>query len=512
MGENRRIAKNSFILYTSLAIKTLVGLYVARIVLLELGAADYGLYAVVAGIVTMLGFISTAMLATSYRFIAVEIGKGDRGDINKVFNASLVIHLILALFILIIGETIGIYYINNYLNAAPSKIPDAIFVLHFALLASMFSIVCVPLNGLISAKENFLIRASVDIIGMILNLVLVLLLILYIGNKLRAYSIIMAIVMSIPLVLLITYCRIKYRDIVIWKFNRKISDYFEMISFTGWALISVIAYMGVRQGAAILINLFFGTVVNAAFGISSQVNNYVMLFVKNLNQAAIPQIMKSHSGGDSERSLNLVYYISKYAFLIILIPVVPLFLSIDNILLFWLKEVPEFTSQFTIFLIINGLIGVTSAGFEAAIQATGNIRKATIWYSTLMFLNLPIAYILFKFNYPPYIITVIQIIATVAYRFVQINILKRITKFKTSDYFYRTVLPTFLVCLLTVPQIWLRKFFGQDLIGVMIFSIISVFLTLITIYFVGLSNHERYAIKEQIIRFKIKFRQHKFIK
>lgn len=469
----------------------------------ELGVSDFGLYAVVGGIVTIMGFMSTAMLATSYRYIAVELGKGSDGDLNKVFNTSLVIHLILAFLLVMIGETIGTWYINNYLNVANNKITDALFVLHFSVLAAAFSVLSVPYNGLISAKENFIVRSSIDIIRVLFNLGFVLLLVLYIGNKLRAYAIIMAVVMIIPLVLLFAYCYSKDRDVVKWRFNKRVSDYLDMFSFAGWILVGTIAYIGVRQGAAIIINLFFGTLLNAAFGIATQINNHIIIFVKNLNQAAVPQIMKTQSGGDSGRSLNLVYYISKYAFFIMFIPAVPMILSIDYILILWLKEVPEYTVEFTILMIVNGLIGVTASGFDAAIQATGNIRIAQIWYSTIMLLTLPIAYLMFKLNYPPYIITIITILATLTNRFVQIKILTKITEFKIFHYRKRTVFPVILVSLVTIPQIWLRKLFGQDIIGVLFFSIISVCLISLSVYFIGLTRSERLTINHKFSKKKI---------
>ena len=503
MNENKKIAKNSLILYIRLIITTVIGLYTSRVVLLQLGADDYGLYAVVGGIVLMMNFLGPTMLATSYRYIAIEIGKGENGDTNKVFNTSLVIHLFLALVFILIAETIGVWYIHNYFNVAAEKIPDAIFVLHFSVLATVFSITSTPFQGLITANEKFLARVTIEIIRAVLKLGFVLLLVLYIGNKLQAYAIIMTIIMVIPAILFVIYCKVNNKDVGKWKLIRVKSDYWDMFKFSGWIMIGAIAHMGVRQGAAVIINLFFGTILNAAFGIATQVNNYIMMFVKNLNQAAVPQIMKSHSSGDSERSLNLVYYISKYAFFVMLLPAIPIMLSIDSILVLWLKEVPEYTKQFAILMIINGLIGCTASGFDAAIQSTGKIRKPQIWYSTIMLLTLPIAYLLFKLNYPPYIITVITIGATITNLIVQMKILTKITKFKIIHYLSHTIYPVFIVSIVTLPQIFLRSLFGQNITGVLIFSIISVSLILLTIYIVGLNRNERNTINIQLKKLKI---------
>lgn len=498
MNENKKIAKNSLILYIRLVITTVIGLYASRIVLLQLGADDFGLYAVVGGIVSMMSFLSTTMLATSYRYIAVEIGKGENGDTNKVFNTSLVIHLILALVLVVIAETVGVWYINNYLNVAAEKIPDALFVLHFSVLTTVISIASVPFQGLITANEKFLARATIEIIRAVLKLGFVFLLVLYIGNKLRAYAILMTVVMTIPPILFFIYCRVKNNEVVKWKLNRLKSDYWDMIKFSGWIMIGAIAHIGVRQGAALIINLFFGTLVNAAFGIASQIYNYIQMFVKNLNQVAVPQIMKSYSSGDSERSLNLVYNISKYAFFLMLLVATPILLSIDAILVLWLKEVPVYTKQFAILMIISGLIGITGSGFDGAAQATGKIRKIQIWYSVIMLSTLPIAHLMFKLHYPPYIITVITIGATITNRIVQIKILSDITEFSIPHYLSHSILPLIMVSLVTLPQILLRNLFGQNIIDLLIFSILSFVLCLLTIYLFGLRKTEKDVVHKVI--------------
>ncbi len=503
MNENKRIAKNSLVLCIRLIITTFVGLYTTRLVFIELGTDDYGLYAVVGGIVSMMGFLSTAMLATSYRYISVEIGKGDNGNPNKVFNTAFIIHLILALIFIIIAETIGVWYIKNCLNVTLSKVPDTLFVLHFTVIATVFSIASVPFQGLITAKEKFLVRVSIEIIGAFLKLGFVLLLILYVGNKLRAYAIIMAIVIALPSLIFFMYCWIKEKEVVRWNFNKQKSDYNDMFSFTVWIMIGTIAHMSVRQGGALIVNLFFGTVLNAAFGIASQIYNYTMMFVRNLSQAAVPQIMKSHSSGNSERSLTLVYKISKYAFFIMLIPAIPILLSVDSILSLWLKEVPEFTKQFTVLMIINGLIGVLGSGFDAAIQSTGKIKKAQIWYSIIMISTLPIAYLMFALRFPPYAITIVTMVATIINLLVQIEILSGLTDFKVVEYFSNTIKPVFFVSMITVLQVFLRVFFGQDFFDLIIFSFISVVLSLFTVYLVGLTKNEKNIINNYLIKIKL---------
>lgn len=501
MGENKRIAKNSLYLYGRLIISTLIGLYTSRIVLHELGASDFGLYAVVGGIVVMMNFLSNAMLAVSFRYMAYEIGKGENGDPNKIFNIALIIHFGLALLLLIAAETIGIYYINNYLNIASDKISDAIFVLRFSVFASVFSVISIPFQGVINANEKFSVNAVIGILQSILRLIVAVLLISYLGNKLRYYAVLMFISTAIPSLLYGTYCFRNFNEIIKWKFISKKSDYLEMFSYTAWITLGAIASLGVRQGYALIINLFFGTVLNATYGIALQVSNYVMTFVRSLNQATVPQITKSHSSGDTDRGLQLVYHISKYAFFLMLLPAIPITLYIDTILKLWLVDVPEFTNSFVVLLIINGLIACTSSGYDAAIQATGKIKKTQLYYSIIQLLSLPAAYLVYVAGYSPEFIIIILIIATIINLIVQTRIMTELTAFKLNQYFNLTIKKVLVITFLNLPQYFLRMIFPNNLSGLIVFTIISIIFTFLTIYFFGLTVSEKAAITNQFKKY-----------
>jgi Na+-driven multidrug efflux pump len=510
----KKIASNSIILYFRLIITTIIGLYVSRVVLLQLGVDNYGLYAVVGGIVYMMNFLNTTMLATTNRFVAVEIGKGENGNINKILNTSFIIHIILALLLIITAETVGRWYINNYLNITNNRIPDALFVLHFSVIATVFSIISLPFQGLITAKEKFTTRSIIEIISALLKLIFISLLTLYLGNKLRIYSMLMTITILVPTLLFILYCVLKDKESVRWKFNQNISDYKVMVKFSGWMMLGTTAQIGVRQGVALMLNFFFGTVINASFGIASQVFNSVMMFVQNLNQAAVPQIMKIQSSGDKEKSISIVYHISKYVFFVMLLISVPFLLSIDTILSLWLKEVPIYTKQFTILMIINGLVGSVGSSLGVPVHAQGDIKKTQIWYSLLLLAVLPIGYLMFKIGYPPYIITIITIGATLTNVVVQTIITAEKTVFKIKDYLFKSIFPILMVTLSVLPHIILRRYFGVKLIDILSFSLLSVCLMIVSIYFFGLNFDEKRIIKNQlpIIRDKIKIIKHHLLK
>lgn len=499
-----KIAENSLYLYIKLFVSTVLGLYVSRIVLLELGAESFGLYVVVGGFVSMLNFLNETLLATTNRFISVEIGKGKDGEINKVFNNALIIHIILSFFLIITAELLGTWYIYNYLNVSADKIPDAIFVLHFSILTTFFSIISLPFQGLIVSREKFLAKSVIEIISILIKFILVLLLLIYIGNKLRLYAIIMSVVMFIPTVSFIVYCYLKYREDILFKLNKDIDSYKKMLSFSGWILLGTFAQVGRGHGTTLIVNLFFGVFVNAAFGIASQIYSYVMMFVHNLNQAAVPYIIKTQSAGETEKSINIVYSFSKYVFFVMILFSFPILMSIDTILVLWLKEVPELTKEFTILMIINGLIGSVGSSLGVPVSAAGDIRKSQVWYSITLLSILPISYLLFVKGYSAYFITIVMIGSTFANVIIQAIITAEKTVFKIKDYLIKSIFPVVLVALSMIPQIFLRSYFGNRLIDVLFFSIISFGITLIIIHFFGLNQNEKKTLKNFIVTFKNK--------
>ncbi len=498
---NKRIAKNTAVLYVKLILSVIIGLYTSRVILQALGASDYGLYTIVGGVVSMMNFLGVTMMSVTYRYIVVEFGKGDEGDPRKVFNTSLVIHIALVLLLLMVGETFGVYYVTHVANIAPIKIDDALYVLHLSLAATSFVILSVPFNGLIVAREKFVFTAVVEIGRTLLKLGMVVALAYYCGNRLRMFAIIMAIFNIILPVSMYIYCFIKDRGIVRWQFNKKRSDYSGILGYAFWIMIGAVASMGQNQGSNMIINLFFNTVVNAAFGIGFQINNYVMMFVQSLNQAAIPQIMKSQSSHNTERSLSLIYGIAKIAFFIMLIPVVPLILNMDFVLKAWLKDVPQYTNVFATLLLVGGLIRCLGAGLDSSIQATGKIRPFQIFYSVAYLMVLPAAYVLFVVGFPVYTIIICTILASVAVLVFQVRYLSRITEFEPMYYLRHTVFPCLAVVACSLPLFLLKLFATGTVVSFLMSSVVSLVGILCLIYMVGCTSEERNIVKRSIKRF-----------
>lgn len=503
MTENKTIIKNSLILYIRLIITSIIGFISARYVLVALGASDYGLYAVVGGIVSMMAFLNNIMISTTYRFVAFELGKGVDGNVNKVFNISLTLHLLLALITLLLAETLGVFYITNYLNVADGKIADALFVFRFSVLATFISIISIPYQGLITAKEKFIVPASIAIGMSVLTLIVVLLLQNYSGNRLRLYAFLIALVSWLPALGYFLYSKRHYAELIKWSFQRDRDKYKEMLSFGGWILLGASASASESYISAIIINLFFGTFVNAAFGIANQVNNIVKMFAQSLNSAAIPQIMKNFGSGNITRTMDLVIVSSKYSFFLMMIPAFPILLETKYIMNLWLKEVPDYTVIFVQIMLVNALISIMNAGIPAAVQATGVIKYFQIITSLITLLALPVSFFLFKNGAEPYIMTMVfTVVAIINFIVIQF-LLKRLIEFDVKEFFLKAYLKMFMITLPMLILFVIKRLFDESFLRFFILSASSTILLLVLIYTIGMSQIERNSIHNYI---RLKFR------
>jgi len=491
MNDNSKILTNSGILYLKLVVTSIFTLFSSRLLLQALGVSDFGLYSVLGSIVIMMNIINNVMVITTFRFITFEIGKINNTAANQVFNISLIIHIGLALLIVAVSELIVHFYIPNYLNVPIYKISDAIFVLRFSVLAAVFTIISIPFQALVIAYENFLVSASIEILSSLLKLIAAIILLFYVGNRLRLYSILISGTMLVSPILFFLYCRKKYSSIVkfsaLWDKN-KVK---EIISFAGWIIFGTTAHVGKLQGSALIINLFFSTILNAAFGIANQVNSLVLMFSRGMGQAIIPQITKSFSSGNHNRTSQLILYISKYSFFLMLLPAIPILLGTEYILHLWLGDVPAYTSTFCRLMIVNALIDSTTAGIPAAVQATGKIKNFQIILGSISLLSLPVAYILFEFGCQPHSILTTYIVSSIIIVVVQLFLLKRLLSFDVKTFIIKSYVKIFYVIVIVAPLYFLRNFFQRSTLCLIIFSLVSVIWSLIVIFSVGVEKSEK---------------------
>lgn len=494
MSQNKTIAKNSLILYAKLIITSVLGLITTRYVLLYLGVSDFGLYSVVGSVVVMMNFFNTVMVSTTYRYIAFEMGRDDGRDVNKVFNISLSIHLAIAVLMVLLAESLGVWYIKNHLIVEAGRLADALTVFRLSILAAVFNIVCIPYKGFITAIEKFSVRAVIETLRAVLHLVLVIMLGLFMGDKLVIYALMMAGLTLLTSALFISYCKKNHACFVAWRLQKDKAKYKEMVAFSGWIMIGAAAHVGKDTGSQLIINAFFGTILNAAFGIAYRLNTFVKMFAQSLGQAAIPQITKSHSGGDHNRTRQLVAYISKYSFFLFFIPALPLLLETRFVLRLWLGEIPDYTVAFCRLMLINGLIDSLVAGIPAAVQASGRIKWFQIILSTIMLASLPISYWLFSTGLPPFSIIVVYISTSLVNLFISIYLLKRVINFDIKYLINTAYIRAFLVSISALPLFFIIAQFESSLLRFVIATACSVAWLLIMIYFLGLNRLEKATI------------------
>lgn len=447
MNENKRIAFNSIIIYLRLCVVSLISIILSRVILDALGASDFGLYNVVGGIVLLLNVINSSMTSTTYRYLAFEIGKKDDGNPNKIFNTSRIIHFAFAALIVAIGEPIGEFYIVNYLNVNPESIPDAQFVFRLSIVAAAVNTIFVPNQGLLVAYEKFKATALIDIFSNIAKLGLILLFIYSDTNRIRLYSVIMLSYTIINSIAYFLYCKKYHNNVVFYKFNKDKELYKEMLSFSGWTLFGALANVGKNQGSAIVINYFFGTLINAAYAVAYQIETFIMMFARSLGSAAVPQTTKSFSAGDIQRSISLTSRISKYTFILMSLISFPVIIETDFLLGLWLKDVPEGASQFCQLIILANLIGCLGEGIPNLINACGKVKTYQIVVHTILISGLPISFFLYYLGYNQYTICIVYCLINFINSFVKLIMLHRVVKFDIYEFMKISHLRIFLMAI-----------------------------------------------------------------
>lgn len=421
-----------------------VSLYTSRIVLRELGISDYGVYSLVGGFISLFGFFNAAMSSATQRYLTFDLGKKDAARLNKTFSATLSIHAAIAFLVLVLAETLGLWYVNYKMILPPDRIFAVNVVYQFSIAAALLGIIQVPYNALIIARERMNIYAYVSVFEVILKLIIVFLLV-YLGNdKLITYSILTFIVALSIWIFYQIYCRKLFAESH-FKFEWDKPYFKELISFSGWSLFGNIAAVARGQGSNVVLNLFFGTTVNAAYGIAAIVQGAVAGFVQNFQVAVNPQIVKQYAKGNLEEMQNLIFRSAKLSFYLLLILSIPVIINAEYILHLWLKTVPEHTVNFVKLSLIYILIDSLSYSLMIAVQATGKIKKYQIVIGTLIFLNLPVSYLFLKLKFPPEAIFLVLIGITFLTLIFRMFFVKTLLGFSAVSFAKNVLLPILMV-------------------------------------------------------------------
>ena len=495
---NRRIAKNTLIVYVRLFVVTIVGLLTSRFVLKALGISDYGLYNVVGGVISLFSVFAGSMSTTTIRFLNIEIGKQD-GDPNKLFNICQITHIGFAIIVLLLAESIGIYYILNYINVEPGKETDAMFVFHVSTIVACIGIINVPYQSVFIAKEKFFDIAVIDTANALIKLCLIVLLLFYTGNVLRLYAVIMSVTTLTSFIVYHYLCFRYWPELVKWKFFRNFSNYKDLLVYNNYIIISAVALLCRSQGSNLIINFFYGTVVNGAYGIARTVEAFVTSFTVNFDSAAAPQITQSVGRGDLVSASAIASRSCRMCQLLSLLVVFPLFVEMEFILRIWLGVVPEYTVLFCRVILIFVLVASTGGGFLRLKDAMGKIKWFMITYSFFYIVSLPIGFYLLKVGYPAVTILILYVITDIVCRICQLTLMKIIYDYDIVTFcrtaYTRPILITGIMTVLALLYNHIEIYgVGMHIIGLFVTGIIGAVL----IWTIGITQSERAACLEYL--------------
>lgn len=492
---NKRIFKNTLFLYVRMVYVLLVSLYTTRAVLNVLGIVDYGIYNVVGGFVGMFSFLNNSLSNGIQRFYNFNIGKGDPDKVSDVYNSALIIQFFLAIIVFVLLESIGLWYINNVMVVPQERLSVANWLFHFSVLSLVLVIMQIPFSAAIMAHEKMDYFAFVSIADATIKLVLVLLLKRLSGDHLFQYGIITFGISVLTFILYFVYCKVKFKEIHRTKTNKHTIK--ELLSFTGWNVFGTFALMLKTQGITVLLNAFFGPVVNAARGIASQVNSALQGFSANIVSAVRPQLVQSYAIGNHGRVKNLMFSLSKVTFILLFMLSVPIMIEIEYVLKLWLgaESVPENTALFTILVLINMIISSMNTPLSQVVHATGKMKSYQIGTSIVITSILPISLLALYLGAPPYSVFVISIVVSCINQLVCLILLKKIFDYRIRDYFKLVVAPC-LVPLLLGPIIpYLISYLLPQSFGRLILVTVSaVFAILALSYFTVLDCNEKNII------------------
>lgn len=496
---NKRIAKNTILLYFRMIISMLVSLYTSRVILNVLGVEDYGIYNVVGGIVSMLGFLNGSMTTTTQRYITFELGRGDYPKLKLVFNTCRLILGGLSILIVLVAETIGLWFFYTQMQIPVDRMDAAFGVYQCSILTTVISVMSVPYNAAIIAHEKMSAFAYISIFEVSLKLIIVYMLLWSSMDKLILYAILVVGVQLLIRIIYSLYCNRHFEETkLIFVFDKPLMK--EMFSFTGWNLFGNIASVGMSSGVNILLNMFFGPLVNAARGISGQVQGAILQFSVNFQVALNPQITKLYAVGEYTAMNKLIERSCKLTFFLLLFLCLPVMLETDLILSVWLKDVPEYTVVFTRILLISSLIDPVAGPLMVSAAATGNVRLYQSVVGGILLAILPLSYFVLKLGGSPSSVLIVQIIVSVIAFIARLYIVSSMIQLKIRNFVRNVVFRCLYVAGIAVPlPVILKEYMEDGWLSFCLVCLLSVFTVLVSSFFFGLDVGEKIFIKNKVL-------------
>lgn len=492
---NKRLAKNTIALYVRMLFAMLVSLYTSRVVLQTLGVEDFGTYGIVGSVVTLFAFINNTLVGSIQRFLNFEIGKNNSEGVTKVFSNGFHVQVIFSIIIVILGETIGLYYLNYFMKIPEGRLYAANWVYQFAILTTVLRIIRSPYNASLIAYERMTVFAIVGIVDVCLKLLIVYMLLISPYDRLITYAALGACVSAGMTIFYVCYNNTHFKDCHIQRGIEK-SLLKQMLSFSGWSIFGSASLLATFQGVDLILNYFHGVAVNAALTIANQVYGAAYSLTGNFQTAFNPQITKTYARGNNNELFDLVYRTSRYSFFLVIICVIPLIFECNGLLAFWLGTVPHYSKEFCEFMILICVIDALSGPLWMSAYATGEIKKYQIIISCILFLNFPITAACMASGLSPVWALIIRLIVSILGYSYRVVYMQKTLCMPLSCYFKKVIKPCVIVCIVALFIVSSIHFVIHlnSIVSTVFFAIIicGVILT------IGLTQHERMALKKVI--------------
>lgn len=495
-ANNKRIAKNTMFLYFRMFIIMGVTLFTSRVVLRALGVTDYGVYNVVGGVVAMMGMLNSAMAVASQRYFTFELGRKDYAQLKTVFSVSFSIYLLLTLVFLVLAETIGLWFLNTKLVIPEDRMIAANWIYQFSVVAVISSLLTNPYNASIIAHEKMNVFAYVSIIEGGLKLGAAYCIYLFAYDKLIVYGAGIMLASLVVTAIYRQYCIAKFEECKYrWVWDKALFK--ELFAYSGWNLFGSAAGMARSQGVNILLNLFFGPVVNTARGMAAQIETAINQFCANFYAAVRPQITKYYAEGSLRNMFDLVFRSSRFAFYLMLFVAMPILLETEFVVQLWLGQVPEYIVHFTRLIILNGIIEAMANPLATTVYSTGKISLYQFVVGGVTLLNIPIIYVLFNLGFSPYYAFFVMIAISAINIFSRLWFVKRLVNFPVWKFCKNVLLVSLGIGALAIVMPLLAKTY-MPMDGISRFAIVfivGVASSTLVIYFVGMTKNERMYVK-----------------
>ena len=499
-GASKRIAKNTLLLYVRMLILMIISLYTSRIVLKSLGVEDFGIYNVVGGVVGMFAIISGSLSASITRFLNYEMGKGQKTSLNRIFCSSVTIQVGLSLIVIFVAETIGLWFLNNKMTIPINRIIAANWVYQLSILTFVINLISVPYNAVIIAHEKMSVFAYIGIYEGLSKLFIAFAISISPIDNLISYSFLKCCVAISVRFIYGRYCSYHFEECK-YKFIFDVKQLREMFTFAGWNFIGAIAGVLRDQGGNIILNLFCGPVVNAARGISSQVNNAVTGFVTNFTMAMNPQITQSYSSGNRGYMQQLMYQGSKLSYYVLLLISLPIIVNTPYLLSLWLGHYPDYSVSFVRLTLVLSMWESIAAPMSTGLLATGNIKWYQICVGGLNLLNIPVSYLLLSNGATPEIVIIVAIIISQMALFMRLIFIKKLLSFDIVTFIIQIYLKLIIVtCLSLFATIGIYQILNVNLFSFIVVSGFCILFTSFAILFIGCSSVERTIVYSVITK------------